>query len=267
MDEPFLLTVDVEPDWGMSGCRAVREVLPRLCDLFGRHRARATFFVVADLLESCGDALRGELAEHEVASHGLTHRVLAGMSEEDVARELSESRRRLEAAFRKPVKGFRAPFLRVPQGWFAALKKAGYGYDSSLGCVSPSPRNLRPAKWRIEDHDGVAEVPVTSLRTGWIPFSLTYLRLLSPVGGRLIAPSARILYFHLHELADPSLAGVLPFARRMILRRNAGPAAWEILERLAARFGARAVTCSELIATEAHKSREATDCMKARRGL
>ena len=46
-----MATVDVEPDWGIRGCRAVEETLPRLSELLRRRNVRATFFVVADLLE------------------------------------------------------------------------------------------------------------------------------------------------------------------------------------------------------------------------
>ena len=95
--------------------------------------------------------------------------------------------------------------------------------------------------------DGIAEIPATALRTGWIPFSLTYLRLLAPLGERLISPRAPIIYFHLHELAEPSLARVLPWRLRLPLRRNSGEAAWPILDRTLARCASRSVTCSEFL--------------------
>lgn len=58
MHEPLLaLTVDVEPDWGLSGSEAVRGTLPCLLELLDRQGAEATFFVVADLLDACGELL------------------------------------------------------------------------------------------------------------------------------------------------------------------------------------------------------------------
>jgi hypothetical protein len=144
------------------------------------------------------------------------------------------------------VFGFRAPFLRTPRGWFEALAAAGYKYDSSLGAVAPSSRNRPPSRWRIVEHAGVAEIPATSLRVGWIPFSLTYLRLLAPAGERLISPRAVMMYFHLHELMEPPLAGMLPWRLRWLLRRNAGAPAWVILDRVLERFAPRAMTCREL---------------------
>jgi len=44
MDEsPFLLTIDVEPDWGVSGDAAVRETLPRFVELLRKYGAGAPF--------------------------------------------------------------------------------------------------------------------------------------------------------------------------------------------------------------------------------
>ena len=243
-----MLTVDVEPDWGRSGTRAVREVLPRLCDLFGKYGVRGTFFVVADLLESCGDVLAALAREHEVGSHGLTHRRLDGLGEDEVGLELRASRRRLRDALGQEIAGFRAPFLRRPRGWFESLAAAGYGYDSSAGCVAPSWRGIRPGKWRVESRCGVAEIPTTTLRTGVIPFSLTYLRLLWPLGEWLISPHARMVFLHPHELADRRLAGVLGLPLRWILRVGAGARAWRIMESLVARVAPRTVTCSEFLA-------------------
>ena len=243
-----MLTIDVEPDWGVSGCRAVRETLPRFCKLLERHGVRATFFVVAKMLCDCADIFRKLLAGHEVASHGLSHRVLTEIDGKEVDHELAESRRRLREVLDAEVNGFRAPFLKTPQRWFAALEKAGYRYDSSWGAVSPSRRNVRPARWRTERHGNIVEIPTAAMRTGWIPFSLTYLRLLAPIGERLISPCAAVMYLHLHELADPSLARVLPMPLRMILRRGAGPKAWSLFERVLERFGHRAITCSEFVA-------------------
>lgn len=244
---PFLVTVDVEPDWGMRGRQAVQETLPRLADLLGRHGVRATFFIVAEMLENCAELFGRTLAGHEVGSHGLTHRVLTELAPAEVEREVVESKRRLEQALQRRIRGFRAPFLRLPPGGLERLAAAGYDYDSSEGAVAPSPRNVRPAAWKPARRAGVTVLPVTALRTGWIPCSLTYLRLMAPLGERLISPQAAILYFHLHELADPRLIRVLPFPMRTLLRRGAGESAWRILDRVFARFGPRAMTCSEFL--------------------
>lgn len=243
----FALTIDVEPDWGISGGKAVLSTLPRFCERLAARNVRATFFVVTNLLEECGSALRHSLEGHEVASHGLSHRKLGGLSELDALAEMRDSRLRLEEFFGRKVRGFRAPFLQPAQwDWWRLLHQAGYEYDSSMGSVAPSHRNLHPADWAPEVHDGIVELPVTTLRGGWMPFSLTYLRLLHPLGARLMHPEARMFFMHLHELADRRLARVLPLHLRLALRRRAGEPAWRLLDLVLERYGASAVTCSEM---------------------
>lgn len=246
----FAITVDVEPDWGISGCRAVQSALPRFCERLAAHKARATFFVVAGLLEECGATLRQCLAEHEVASHGLSHRLLDGLSELDALAEMRDSRLRLEDFFGREVTGFRAPFLRPAQSdWWRLLRQAGYAYDSSIGSVSPSRLNVHPTCWATSEHDGIVELPITTLRGGWFPFNLTYLRLMHPLSRKLMHPDARIFFLHLHELADRKLARALPLRLRLPLRRRAGEPAWRLLEEVLTRYGARAATCAEMAST------------------
>ncbi len=247
-DSPFLLTVDVEPDWGISGDRSVREQLPRFLELLERHRARATFFVVADLVESCRETLTMVGPEHEIASHGLTHRRLHDAPEEVVRSELSDSRRKLEDALGRSVVGFRAPFLLRSPRWFEQLASAGYHYDSSYGSVAPWGGTVPPRRWKMTMHEGVVEIPTTTLRMVRVPFCLTYLRLLWPLAGHLIAKQARIMYLHLHELADPCLARKLPRHVRWGLGRGVGKRAWRITEQVVADIADATATCREVAA-------------------
>jgi peptidoglycan/xylan/chitin deacetylase (PgdA/CDA1 family) len=245
---PFLLTIDVEPDWGISGSKAVRETLPRFCRLLDKWQVRATFFVVADLLGECETILKETAIGHEIASHGLTHCILDSIDPGEMSRELLESRQRLEQTLQVEVKGFRAPFLRPGPNWFEALANAGYGYDSSIGSVAPGTANIYPSNWRPVNHGTIVELPIPSLVTGFIPCSLTYLRLLYPVGRRLVYNEAALLFLHLHELANPSLVNKLTFPLRLALKRGVGPKSWDILNHLLEQHASRAMTCSEFIA-------------------
>ena len=244
----LLLTIDVEPDWGVRGDGCVREALPRLLGALDRYEARATFFVVSDMLATCEDALRVIADRHEIASHGASHPRLTDLPDEDVDRELADSRRRLEGLGRE-VRGFRAPFLLTPGRWAERLRRAGYEYDSSEGRCRPSFRNVPPGRWRKRREGGVAFLPPTTLRGGFTPFSLTWLRLAAPLGEWLARPDARMFYMHLHELADPRHADVLPWPLRWLLRRNAGEPAWGMLERLLRRRGKDTMTCWEFLQT------------------
>lgn len=246
--EPLLaLTIDAERDWAVAGSEAIRQTLPRLLDLLERHRAQATFFVVAELLGECSDLLRSAAEVHEIASHGLSHRLLDRLSEADVKHELLESRKRLAGELGAEVIGFRAPFLRVPPAWFKLLAETQYKYDSSLGSLYPSVRNMSPRKWAPFIREGIVEIPTSALRPGLVPFSLTYLRLGSPVAERFIPRDGCVFYLHLHELAARSLTGRLRAPLKWVLPHNVGEPAWRILTRLVERWSGRIVTCRRFL--------------------
>lgn len=255
--QPLMVTVDVEPDWGVRGTRALVEVVPRLLDLFERRGMRVTFFVVSDLLRQAQAAsvLRRAAGRHEIASHGETHALLTRLSAPALRRELYTSRRMLEDALGVEVRGFRAPFLKEPPLLCEFLAEQGYWYDSSLGGVAPSPRNVPAPRWRplvatAANGTKVVRLPTTSLRCGWIPFSLTWLRLLHPAAAALVDRRAPIVYLHPHELLPAATASVLPTFQRMALGRHAGARAWEILDRLLGAGRRRTVTCREFLAAE-----------------
>jgi len=243
----FMLTVDVEPDWGMAGTRAVREALPRLLSLLEEARAAATFFVVGDMVRECGEALARIRSPHEIASHGLTHRPLDGLSLQEVREELAGSRDLLGSLGQRP-RGVRAPFFRTPRAWLDLVAAAGYEYDSSSGAVYPSPRNTSPDRWLPERRGNIAVIPLTTLADRCTPCCLTYLRLYAPFGRRMISAKAAILYLHLHEFLPADAARVLPLGWRLALTRNCGDKAWRILERLLAARQGDFVTCSEYLA-------------------
>ena len=239
-------TIDAEPDWGLTGTEAVRIVLPRLLDLLSKHRARATFFVVSDLLDDCAEVLSQAVAEHEIASHGVSHRCLHRLPPDEVREELTASRRRLCQELGADVVGFRAPFLRVPPGWSDLLTQAGYRYDSSVGRVYPSPRNVPPWRRRPRPLGEAVLLPTTTWKVGLVPFSLTYLRLSAPLGERMLPPGG-VFYLHPHELAPLSLAKGLSAPLKWALRCNVGEPAWRILDRLLERWQGRTVTCRTLL--------------------
>ena len=56
-----------------------------------------------------------------------------------------------------------------------------------------------------------------------------------------------MFYFHLHEVASPSLVVQLRPPLRWLLRRNVGEPAWHILTRLLQTWKGRAVTCDTLL--------------------
>lgn len=244
-----MLTVDVESDWGTERTHGIESALPRLLDLLERYDARATFFVVGDVAEAAHPHL-AEAERHEIGSHGMTHSVLTRLSDQRVRSEVAESRQKLEELGFE-VSGFRAPFLRSTKTLPETLRRCGYAYDSSLGSVYPSLRNLARGTAPLVE-SGISRLRPSTLRDRVTPFSLTYLRLFHPLGLRLRAPDANMFFCHLHEFLDERHGWCeLPRPLRRLHARNTGQRAWTILEELLRIYRNRTVTCHEFLGRQA----------------
>jgi hypothetical protein len=242
--DTFILTVDVERDWAARDTQGITACLPRFLDMLDRRGATATFFVVADLVDLVRPLLPPG-GRHEVASHGLTHRRLTDLTDDEVHQEVGRSKERLEAAGYR-VDGFRAPFWASPPGLAGALVDAGYGYDASAGRMVPSLRRVtgRPSA----AGEGLATVGSSVLRDGRTPLSLTYLRLLHPLGRRLVPDGTQQVSCHLHELLDDAAGWAdLPRPLRRLHSRNCGEPAWRLLDGLLA--DRPAVSCRQHLAS------------------
>lgn len=123
-------------DWDRCELRVV-ESTRRILDLFGRHDARATFFVLGWIADRVPHLIR-EVAErgHEIATHGYSHTLITKMTESEFEADLVESLKALKrCGIEAEVIGFRAPsFTIVRRTWWALriLEKHGLRYDSSV---------------------------------------------------------------------------------------------------------------------------------------
>jgi hypothetical protein len=146
---PFAtISIDVDPidlhleGYGCTGPRdskVYESAVPRLIELFGRVGVRTTFFFVArDLPEQRAAVAAVAKSGHEVASHSVSHPIpfRRRLGRDAFAREIGESKRRLEDAAGAAVAGFRAPNWDLTQKELWHLAEAGYAYDASS---YPSP--------------------------------------------------------------------------------------------------------------------------------
>lgn len=109
----------------------------RILDILRRHGARATFFVLGEIVDHDPWFARALMdAGHEVASHGYDHRLPASSLTPDAFR--SDLRRSLDALGRAGVErvyGYRAPWWSLPRSrgdLLAVLRELGFAYDASL---------------------------------------------------------------------------------------------------------------------------------------
>jgi peptidoglycan/xylan/chitin deacetylase (PgdA/CDA1 family) len=114
----------------------LRRCLPRFAELFARHGARATFFVVARDLEEDAEG-RGLLAQlardgHELASHTYSHPYdLVRLPKATIADEIDRAHALIGACSGAAPCGFRAPGYDVSGELIDLLRARHYRYDSS----------------------------------------------------------------------------------------------------------------------------------------
>jgi len=143
------LTIDVEDyfhvealsgaisrdNWNLMEFRCEKNV-QQLLDLFARHQLKATFFVLGWVAEKAPRIVRQiRDAGHEIACHGMSHRLIYTQSEEVFRQETLRSKALLEDITGAPVVGYRAAsFSIVRRSMWAldVLLDSGFCYDSSI---------------------------------------------------------------------------------------------------------------------------------------
>ena len=145
----FALSVDVEDYFQVQAFAAVAPrdawhrypsrvvaTTHRLLDLFDETGAKGTFFTLGCVAREHPDLVR-DIARrgHEVASHGMDHRMITELTPEEFRAQAVASKSLLEELAGRPVDGYRAPSYSVGRGTLWALeilRDAGYAYDSSV---------------------------------------------------------------------------------------------------------------------------------------
>jgi polysaccharide deacetylase family protein (PEP-CTERM system associated) len=222
--------------------------LDRILPLLDGAGTRATFFVLGSVAREQSVAIRRIVrAGHEIASHGMTHRMLTDLSPQAFEAELRDSRSLLEDLTGQAVAGFRAPtFSLVKRSAWAVdvLAETGYRWDSSVYPIRHDRYGVVDAPLDPHRATGpgggeILELPPLVFPLG--PMRIPaggggYLRLL-PVRfiGRAIAAAARqgraaMLYLHPWEF-DPDqprlIASPASNWRHCVnLGRTAGKLAW-----------------------------------------
>ena len=108
----------------------------RLLDLFDESKLKATFFVLGWVAKRSPDLIREIHARgHEVASHGMSHKLVFNQTPEEFSSETYESKALLEDIIGSRVLGYRASTYSITRRSLWALDvlhEAGFIYDSSI---------------------------------------------------------------------------------------------------------------------------------------
>ncbi len=104
--------------------------------LFDEKNAKATFFTLGWVANEHPEMIRRIVENgHEIASHGLMHRMVTNLTPVEFERDLSESIKIIEDISGQKVIGFRAPTFSIVKKTFWAwdiMLKLGIAYDSSV---------------------------------------------------------------------------------------------------------------------------------------
>lgn len=105
-------------------------------EALARSNTVGTFFVTGTVAERRPDLLlKWAEAGHEIASHGYDHIAMRTLGPENLSEALDRSKKALEDASGREVRGFRAPFFSIQKDTLWALdviSEAGFTYDSSI---------------------------------------------------------------------------------------------------------------------------------------
>lgn len=112
----------------------------RVLDILKQFDLKATFFVVADIIESYPGLLERIIEKgHEIACHGLHHEINIHPKSKKPIYSASQfmditstAKEKLEKASGRKVSGYRAPGAYVGNWMFAPLIRLGFKYDSSV---------------------------------------------------------------------------------------------------------------------------------------
>jgi len=221
--------VDVE-DWYQSSVdfdAPISERVLRNCDrllaLLDQCGVKATFFVQGLVAKAFPGLVRTFLEQdHEVQSHGYSHRPLFAMNRLELQRELEFARKAVEDAVGVEVTMFRAQDFSIVRANIWALElvaAAGFKVDSSVFPIRTKRYGISgwpagPARGRLQSGAVLLEVPVAVLQCGgaWLPVAGGgYFRLLPQAflawALASITASGRpaIVYCHPYELAPEEL--------------------------------------------------------------
>lgn len=230
--------------WGNQQSRVVANTR-RILDLLDERSVRGTFFVLGWVAQRQPDLVREIAARgHEVACHGMSHRLVYQQSPEEFRRETRDSKRLLEDQVQRPVDGYRAATYSIIEAsrWaLDVLVEEGFRYDSSIFPVRHDRYGipgapLAPHVLTTPAGHPLVEFPLSTLPLLGLNVPMAgggYFRIypysLFRAGMRRIRTQGRPLVFYLHpwevDPGQPVVAG-LPWRSRfrhyINLRRTYG---------------------------------------------
>jgi len=169
--EGFAGVID-RSSWDGFGTR-VQANTNALLELLASHGTSATFFVLGWVARKHPEIVREIAASgHEIASHGMSHRLIYTQTPAEFRQETRDSKALLEDLCQKPVIGYRAATYSITRKSLWALDilcEEGFRYDSS---IFP----MRHDRYGIHDAEPKPHILTTPGGNRLVEFPISVLR-------------------------------------------------------------------------------------------
>jgi len=148
-----------------------------LLEMLARHKVRATFFVLGWVARKHPEIARQIVASgHEVASHGMSHRLIYTQTPAEFRRETHDAKALLEDQCQRPVVGYRAATYSITKRSLWALDilcEEGFRYDSSIFPMRHDRYGIpgaesKPSVLTTPGGGRIVEFPISVLRYGGV---------------------------------------------------------------------------------------------------
>jgi polysaccharide deacetylase family protein (PEP-CTERM system associated) len=186
----------------------------RLLDLFERSSIRATFFVLGWVARRSPDLIKEiHRRGHEVASHGMSHKLVFNQTPEEFFAETRDSKAMLEDIVGARVEGYRASTYSITRRSLWALDilcDLGFVYDSSIFPIKHDVYGIpdapqSPARIRAPNGKTIVEFPMSTSKLMGLRIPVSgggYFRLLpysvTRAGLSKLNEAGRPFVFYLH---------------------------------------------------------------------
>jgi peptidoglycan/xylan/chitin deacetylase (PgdA/CDA1 family) len=234
-----------------------------ILELFEKHKVKATFFIVADLIDDNRDVFNEIVSKgHEIACHELHHIEYIGEGNKEEVSLFSDNVRKsidmLGDLSGRDIIGFRAPSVFFKNWMIEPLIKMGIKYDSSISVNSLYKKQpeYNPSNMGTEPiilQESLLEIP-------WPYLDILGFKL--PAGGgpllrywnkhilysalkQSLKRSDTTFYFHPMDISDDILPKII-MENREKFWRNKGEKAFRKMEYLLTKFDGKFATCQDI---------------------
>lgn len=144
--------------------------IDKILAILKRHDVKATFFVLASLLERGDNTWLSRINSegHEIALHSYYHDMVYNKKKEEFEDEMHRGKKLIESLTGAEVIGFRAPNYSITKKsmWaLDSLEKLGFIYDSSIFPIFHDRYGIPSAERHIHKISGnFIEIPISTVR-------------------------------------------------------------------------------------------------------